>query len=343
MVDLSKIAGKLKSTVASDVPDPKDFVSTGNLAFDLVADGGVPFGYVVEFLGFSSSGKSLFIQQIIANAQKMYGAIGLLADRENAYTNKRGEQLGIDNSQLLLLKPKEIPTITHCFNLIIENIKAIREQDEDAYICVGIDSISAFGKDVALEKSDSGRKAKAAHEGLRELLNYIDDKVMLLVANQKTYKIGVMYGDNTSSTAGESMKYYSALRFSLQDRHQIADPKRGNEVIGNWIGIEVIKTRLGPCYRECYIPHYYKTGIDYYGGYARLLVDRNFLKPKNKTEFQGFRQSTIVYEEGGEKEQYNEFRIEKLLEAHPELLFKEYPEYNLKGDKNGQEGVEEEE
>jgi recombination protein RecA len=350
MVDVKSVAKRLKAlgmTKANDVEDPVDFVSSNNAAIDLISDGGVPFGHVVEFLGLSQSGKSLFIQQLIANAQKKYGAIGVLIDRENAYTNKRGEQLGIDNDRLWLAKPNNCPTVLDAFNLILESVASIRGSEEEQkkkeyikeYIVVGIDSISAFGKDVALEKSDSGRKAKSTHEGLRELLTIMDERVLLVVANQVTYKVGVMYGDPRTSSSGESMKYYSTVRFALEDRHKIIDKSKGNEVIGNWIGVEVIKTRLGPCYRTCYVPHYYETGIPYYGGYARLLVDRGYLYPKNKKEFDSFNGKTIIYERGETKEQFSEDNVEKLFEAHPELKFDKYPEYN----KEKQTKTEEEE
>ena len=325
---VSHLRGKFrKAELAENIKDPTDFVSTGNLAFDLISDGGMPFGYLAEFLGLSQSGKSSFIYQIIANAQTKFNAFGILVDRENAFTQERGQQLGIDNSRLLLAKPVDVPTVYDAFTFIIDSIEEIRKQEakekEKTYIVIGVDSISSFSKDVSLEKADPGRKAKAVHESLREVLTDIDDRTMLLVANQVTYRIGVLFGDPKTTTAGESMKYYSTLRFALEDRKKIIDESRGGEVIGNWLGVEVIKTRRGPCYRTCYIPFSYKNGIPWYGGYARLLAQRGYLKPKNATEFKTFKQRTLLYGE----ESLNESKIEAFLQQHPELLFKEYPEF----------------
>ncbi len=332
MLDLNKITKAMRKEfgtveIAENIEDPTDFVSTGNKAFDLILDGGIPFGFVAEFMGFSQSGKSLFISQIIANAQKQHDAVAILIDRENAYTNKRGQQLGIDNSKLIIAKPGDVPTPFHAFSFLIQTIEKIRAQDPDIHIACAIDSISAFGKDVALEKSDTGRKAKSIHEGLREVLTLIDRNVLLAVANQFTYKIGVLYGDPRTTTAGESMKYYSNVRLALEDRKMIKDPNRNNEVIGNWIGAEVIKTRLGPCHRACYLQHLYETGIDYYSGYARLLADRGYLKPRNKKEFYGFKQTTVVHGEGDDKREYHELSGERIIQEHPELDFEKYPQY----------------
>lgn len=331
--DLSKITKGIQkkySSVSLGSGDGGDieFVSTGNFALDLCSEGGFPWGYVTELAGFSSSGKSLLIHMAIANAMKDYNAIAILADRENAYTSQRGEQLGIDNDRLIWVKPKDIGTVTEGFVFLIETITKIREEYPDSYIITAIDSISAFAKPLALDKKDMGKKAQEAHDGLRKIIELIDNKLMLLVANQKTYKAGILYGDPTVTTCGESMKYYSTVRFALEDRKLILDPKQDNEAIGNWIGAEVIKTRLGPCHRACFFRHLYETGIEYYSGYARLLAHRGYLKPKNKQEFNKFAQSTLNYiDDDGEKMEVSEHRMEAFLEKVPQLKFDEYPPF----------------
>lgn len=327
-MDITKVVNQLKQkykdvNVVSESEDPSDFVSTGNLTFDLISEGGIPFGVMTEFVGFSQSGKSLFAQQILANAQKKYDAVGVIVDRENALTNKRAVELGIDTDKMIKVGPQDTPLVVDAFNFLIDTINLIRKEDGDTYIVGIIDSIQAFDKDVDLDKSDSGRRAKSIKDGLRKLFPIIDKKVMLLIANHFYYNVGQMFGDPKRVAGGEGLRYFNTNRFALEDKLKIMDSKKGGEVVGNWIGIEVQKTRLGPCYRTCYIPFFYKEGIPYYGGYIRFLVQRGYLKPKNKQEFSKFRQQTVVYKD----KSYNEFNAEKLLRDHPELLFDKYPEY----------------
>ena len=90
MTDISKVVNNLKKTysslkMASEEEDPKDYISTGNLALDLVLDGGIALGYVAELLGLSQSGKTTLMQLLLADAQRKYDAIGIWADRENAW------------------------------------------------------------------------------------------------------------------------------------------------------------------------------------------------------------------------------------------------------------------
>ena len=340
MVNLKKIADKLKdkyknTTIVSEDDGLVDFVSTGNLAFDLISDGGIPFGVMTEFIGFSQSGKSLYCQTILANAQRDYGAIGLYIDREGALTDKRAKELGVDTSNVIKAPPESVPTAVDAFSFVIESILDIRKQDKDIYIVAVIDSIAAFDKDVDLEKADVGRKAKSIKEGLRALFTHIDKKVMVLIVNHFYYNVGVVFGTPKQASGGEGLRYFNTLRIALEDKRKITDPARGNEVIGSWIGIEVIKTRLGPCYRTCYVPFYYTTGVLRLGGYMRLLVDRGYVKPKNKKEFLGFRQVMVKYND----KEFNEYDIEKFIETYPSLLFDHYPEYN-QGDKDANEDGE---
>lgn len=59
-----------------------------------------------------------------------------------------------------------------------------------------------------------------------------------------------------------------------------------------------------------------------------MLVDRGYLKPKNKEEFKRFKGKQVIFSTDKEKEVYSEDEVEKLFERHPELKFDVYPEYN---------------
>ena len=324
MSDLERIVAKLKkkygtAEIASERPDPRDYISTGNLALDLCLEGGIAFGYAASWEGFSGSGKSLMLQMVLADAQKKYNAIGIWVDREKAWTNDRAEELGIDTSKVIRVEPEDIPTIKHAEEFLMDVLPTL---DKDSYKLIAIDSLSAFMKEG--DKADMGKNAQNIHNLFRKLIPYLNDKTSFHIANQMTYKIGVMFGDNTTTTGGEGPKYYTTYRIKLNDKKVIINAKFGGEIVGNWIKTTVIKTRQGPNMRSVIFPFYYKEGIPYLGGYARLLANRGYLEPKNKTEFKSFKQSTLKYND----ETVNEFQIEEFLEKHPELLFDIYPPYN---------------
>ena len=324
MSDLESIVNKLKkkygtTSIAGNKSDPVDYISTGNLALDLCLEGGIAFGYAASWEGLSSSGKSLMLQMMLADAQKKFGAIGIILDREKAWVNKRAEELGIDTSKVIRVEPEDIPTIKDAENFLMDVLPSL---DKDSYKLIAIDSLSSFMKEG--DKADMGKNAQNIHNLFRKLIPFLNDKTSLHIANQMTYKVGISFGDPLTTTGGEGPKYYSTYRLKLDNRKAIVNAKKGGEIVGNWIKTTVIKTRLGPNMRSIIFPFYYKEGIPYLGGYARLLANRGYLEPKNKAEFKSFKQSTLKFND----ETVNEFKIEEFLNKHPELLFKEYPSYN---------------
>ena len=325
MTELSKIVKKLRETygslkVASEEKDPTDYISTGNLALDLAVEGGIAWGYVIELLGLSQSGKTTLMQLMLADAQKKYDAIGIWADRENAWFNKRSEQLGINTDNVIILKPQDIPEVSDLTIFLLDIMPTL---PKESYKFIAIDSIASFDDPLKANKADMGKKAQQIHRLFRKVLPLFDKRTLLFFSNHVTFKTGVVFGNPETSSGGEGTKFYPGYRLKLENKRAIIDDKKGGEIIGNWISTYVLKTRTGPSYREVYFPHYNDIAIPYYGGYARLLVSRNYLKPSNVKEFNAFKQTTVKY---GDK-QFSEHDIEKKLEEYPELLFNEYPEW----------------
>lgn len=327
-INLSGIVAKIKkdfagASIASEIEDPKEFISTGNKVVDLMLEGGIAWGYVTEWAGLSQSGKTLMLQMMLADAQKKYGAIGIWLDRENALTTERLIELGVDTTRLIIAKPWDIPTIIDAEKFLVDSITAVREKYPEIHLLIAVDSVSSFG--LAQMGEDMGKKAKNLHAFFRRVIPLIDKKCSLQLANQVFFNPGVMYGDNKSTSGGESVKYYASYRVLVDNKKQIIDEAKGGEVVGNWIKIHVTKTRRGPSHRECIIPFSYKEGIPYLGGYIRMLCDRGYLKPKNKTEFSSFKQKTVNDFDG---KQFYEGKDEVVLETHPEFDFNEWPEFN---------------
>ena len=301
-----------------------DMLSTGNLALDLILEGGIPMGQVVEWSGFSGSGKSLMLQILLRDFQYKYpDGIAIWLDRENAFSSKRAIELGVDLSSVIVIKPADLNTVPDAevfLRKILESCK-----DREIHKFIAIDSISAFAEGSDPMKSDMGKKAKSIHHLFKEILPLVDINTSFHFANQITFKVGIQFGDNTTVTSGEAVKYYASTRIKVDDKKKIIDKMRGNEVLGNWIRATVIKTRHGPNYRYVDMPFLFKSGIDYHGGYARLLANRGYIKPNNVAEFDRFLQSTFSYKES---KRLSEFNMADVLQKYPELLFEKYPDYN---------------
>lgn len=324
-MDINQVAKSLKDkfkgiVVAGKEETSKEYISTGNLGLDLALEGGIAWGYVTEWAGLSGTCKSTMLQIMMANAQREYGAYGVVLDREKSWHKERLIQLGIDVDNVLIVPPQDIPQIhdaTEFLELMLPKL------DKKAYIFVAVDSISAFDDPLKAKKQDMGKKAQQAHRLFRRTLPMVTKNMSLNFSNHITFKTGVVFGDPKTVTTGEAPKYYTSYRLELNEAKLIKDENKGGEDIGSWIKATVVKTRSGPNRRSVVFPHYYKDGIPYYGGYARFLVSRNYLQPKNVKEFEAFKQVMVKYGDTN----FSEFDIEEKLKKYPELLFTEWPEW----------------
>ena len=93
---------KRAGALADQRPD-LGFVSTGNLALNEVITGdfnkGVPIGGITQFIGESSTAKTVFLTHTLIEAQKA-GYYAILNDAENAYSADFAAKLGLDPENL---------------------------------------------------------------------------------------------------------------------------------------------------------------------------------------------------------------------------------------------------
>ena len=94
--EINPFASYLDSSSLSLV---KGWIDTGSYVLNALISGsvhgGIPKGRVTMLAGESMTGKSLFVQKILANAQKE-GLIPVIFDTENAIDPESAERLGLD-------------------------------------------------------------------------------------------------------------------------------------------------------------------------------------------------------------------------------------------------------
>lgn len=286
----------------------------------------MPDTHVYIANGFYSH-NSYFMYETLAQAQKKFSpTVGIIIDREGAYTQERGEQLGIDNKLTIVTKPYDTPMPMNAVAFIEKSVKGIYEENPNAHIVILLDSLAAFDKDVALDKEDMGKGAKAWHSSFRSMLNYINNNTVLLFSNHVTYK-PVAFGNNKTKVGGEAGNYYRSCGIALDRRSHIQDERRGGEVVGDRLGVVVDKTRRGPSLRKLILPYYYTSGVTEYAGYLWLLAARGYITPKNQDDFKKGVAKTYIYEKDGQSFQLLEGQEELILKKYKELDFDQFPPY----------------
>jgi recombination protein RecA len=189
----------------------KRWISTGSKQLDYIIsnqkDGGLPEGRIVEIFGPPSIGKSHIATQIARSTQKM-GGIVVYIDTENATSVENLQQLGVD------ITKRFVYVDTHCTEEVLSiaesTIIKAKAMDKDVPVTIIWDSVAATSPKAELtgdyEKESIGLQARAISKGMRKITGVIaNEKVLMVCLNQIRTKVGVMYGDPTTTPGGEML------------------------------------------------------------------------------------------------------------------------------------------
>ena len=104
-----------------------------------------------------------------------------------------------------------------------------------------------------------GLAARLIGQGLRKSIRFIGtQRVSLVFLNQVRQKIGVFFGDDTTTPGGKAIPFFSSVRIKLYSGGKV---KVGKDVIGVGIRPKIIKNRLGPPHREAELKMYFNRGL----------------------------------------------------------------------------------
>lgn len=226
-------------------------------------DGGMPCGRMVEMYGPPSAGKTAIATNVMIAAQKA-GGIAVFLDHERSFDAGLAESLGLDTSpgRWIYKKPE---TFEASMDLVKRLARGIRERKlipDDAPMVVVFDSLASMVPHSTLYDSKGGEKdaedrnmndntalARATSAHFPALATIAEKyEVLCLFLNQQRTKMGVMYGDPTSTPGGNAPEFYASVRIKLS-RAMLKD-KASQEVLGQRITAECIKNKVSRPYQK---------------------------------------------------------------------------------------------
>src|SRR5437899_9631836 len=118
-------------------------------------------------------------------------------------------------------------------------------------------------------------------------------------------KIGIMFGNPETTTAGNALKFYSSVRIDIR---RIGTIKSATEVIGSRTKVKVVKNKVAPPFREAEFDILYGSGISKEGELVDLASEHGIVE-----------KTGAWYAFGGDRIGQGRENARDFLREHPEV------------------------
>jgi len=229
--------------------------SSGCPELDSALGGGWPKGRFIELFGPESGGKSTTCLHAIAEFQKDAPDEDVaLVDTEFSFDEEYARNLGVDTDLLLVNQPESGE----------QALKVVRHLIQLGVGLIIVDSVAALTPQAELDgdigDQHVGQQARLMSQTMRILCAEAGKRgTTIFWTNQMREKIGVMYGDKTTTPGGRALRHYASIRVNISS---ISKEKDGEIIVGSKVQADVKKNKTAAPFKKAIFYISFGTGID---------------------------------------------------------------------------------
>lgn len=269
---LGKQFGKGTVFRYGDKPNAEvEALSTGCLGIDIASGiGGFAKGRIIELWGLEAAGKSSIALHCIAAVQAAGGSAAFI-DAEHALDPAYARNIGVDMDNLFMCQPDY-------GEMALEVTESLVGSGTFDFIVV--DSVAALvpKSEIEGEMGDSsmGVQARLMSQAMRKLTAIVSKThTCVLFINQVRQKIGVVYGDPSTTTGGNALKFYASQRLELK---RIGVLKGSDDKpFGIRVKAKFVKNKLAPPFKEAEYDIVFGQGVNFAGEVFDYAVTLGFI------------------------------------------------------------------
>lgn len=240
---LKKEKGKGFVNTGREIPHPRR-MRTGIFELDLATGGGLPRGRATIVFGTEGAGKSNVSLNAIRECQRG-GEVAVLIDIEHSFDATWASYFGVDLDKLIVIKPAYGEEA-------VDAIDGYLRADDVGLVVV--DSIAVLTAAAEIEKSvekfDVGtssillkRMCNKASMALAFQFRRGHDPVLLLL-NQRRFKIGVMFGDPEVMPGGETIRFLSSLTLRMSGKNKVDEKVHPEKPVWKETDVKIKKAKI---------------------------------------------------------------------------------------------------
>lgn len=258
---INKKFGAGTVTKASEAEEKltKRNIKTPSIEFNNMLGGGLKS--IVEFFGNPSSGKTSMAIETLAYNQKLDpNFVGAWLETESSVTKEILALHGVDLNRLVYWDQNDAENAESALDVMRSLVSS------GAIDLAIVNSVAGLSPKVEieedLEKQNIGNLAKLLSKFMRVITGEANKKkVTIIFINQVRDKIGVMFGDPSTTPGGKAIPFFASQRIRMNNlKIMAADPISEDE--GVKISCIAYKNRFGKQGAKCTYYANYQTGID---------------------------------------------------------------------------------